>query len=200
MMYLDQRSGLDADCLRGQTGQMNGAWWLRAASIGVAALLMAAFLPMAQNAAAGGPVRVGPGDYGFSPPEEATHRGLLDLGRPDRRPVFAGPTSAIIAGRVNRTSLDLVASYDVRLRLSSDAGSLSGTSAMLVTNRSGGPIDRLELNTIMARLGHLRISSLTVDGVATGPIVRDQTLIVPLGGILQAGASARIEIAFAIRS
>ena len=71
---------------------------------------------------------------------------------------------SIVPGAVNRTSLALSATYDVQLKLRYGAGSISVVSTMAITNASGGPIDRLELNTIAARLGRLRIRSLTVDG------------------------------------
>lgn len=172
---------------------MTGAWWRQAASIVAAVVLVAAPLSLVPGTAAMEPVRDDPGTI-----DSTAERGLLDLGRAGRTRADGGPvTSAIIPGRVNRTSLDLTASYDVRLRLNYDAGTLAGTSTMSVTNTSGGPIDRLELNTIMARLGHLRIASLTVDGVATRPVVLDQTLIVGLGGTLPTGATTRIRIAFA---
>ena len=84
--------------------------------------------------------------------------------------------SAIVPGAVNRTSLDLSATYDVRVKLSYGAGRISATSTMVVTNVSGGPIDRLELNTIAARLGRLRITSLTVDGAPSGRRSRTRRL------------------------
>ena len=67
---------------------------------------------------------------------------------------------------------------------------------MTITNASGGPIDRLELNTVTPRLGRLRIRSLTVDGLAARPTITDQTIIVPLGGILPDGATTTVRIAF----
>ena len=103
---------------------------------------------------------------------------------------------SIVPGAVNRTSLDLSATYDVHLKLSYGRGQISATSSMVVTNASGGPIDRLELNTIAARLGRLRISSLTVDGISVRPTVKDQTVIVPLGGTLPDGATTTVRIGF----
>ncbi len=108
-------------------------------------------------------------------------------------PVVAG---SIVPGVVNRTSLALSATYDVQLKLRYGAGSISVVSTMAITNASGGPIDRLELNTIAARLGRLRIRSLTVDGVAAKPTIRDQTVIVPLGGVLPDGATTTVRIAY----
>lgn len=108
----------------------------------------------------------------------------------------ARPASAIVPGAVDRTSLDLTASYDVQLKLSYGRGTISAASTMTVTNASGGPIDRLELNTVAARLGRLRIRSLTVDGSPVTPSVKDQTIRVPLGGILPDGATTTVRMAF----
>ena len=113
------------------------------------------------------------------------------------KPAVAAPsTSAIVPGAVNRTSLDLSATYDVQLRLSYGRGTISVSSTMTVTNTSSGPIDRLELNAIAARLGSLKVRTLTVDGVATKPTIKDQTVVVPLGGILPDGATTTVRIAF----
>lgn len=111
-------------------------------------------------------------------------------------PVTGPVGSRILAGAVERTSLDLSATYDVRLKLSYGKGTISAVSTMTVTNASGGPIDRLELNTIAARLGRLRISSLSVDGSPVRPTVKDQTVIVPLGGSLPASATTTVRIGF----
>jgi hypothetical protein len=108
----------------------------------------------------------------------------------------AVPASAIVPGAVDRTSLRLTATYNVSLRLSYGAGRISATSTMTVTNVSGGPIDRLELNTVAARLGRLRIRSVSVDGVAVHPKVSDQTILVPLGGVLPDGATTTVRIGF----
>jgi hypothetical protein len=70
---------------------------------------------------------------------------------------------------------------------------------MAITNRSGGPIDRLELNTVLARIGALRITTATVDGIPVSPTVSDQTIRLPLGGILADGASADLRLAFTAR-
>ena len=53
--------------------------------------------------------------------------------------------------------------------------------------RPAAPIDRVELNTIAARLGGIRLEPVTVDGVAVAARISDQTIVVPLGGVLPAG-------------
>ena len=44
--------------------------------------------------------------------------------------------------------------------------------------------NRFELNTVAARLGSMAITSSSVDGVARSVTVTDQTIVVPLGGVL----------------
>ncbi|OGO56337.1 MAG: hypothetical protein A2V85_10875 [Chloroflexi bacterium RBG_16_72_14] len=104
--------------------------------------------------------------------------------------------SAIVPGSVNRTSLDVSATYDVDVRLGVAARTVRGTVTIGAGNRSGSGIDRLELNTVMARLGALRLGTVTVDGVAVKPSVDDQTIIVPLGGVLPSGADAVVVVPF----
>jgi hypothetical protein len=117
-------------------------------------------------------------------------------------PKDAGPSAAgdaataIIPGTVNRATIALVATYDVRLTLHYGDRRLAAVSTMRITNASGGPIDRLDLNTIAARLGHLVLGSVTVDGHPVAPTASDQTIVVPLGGILPAGASTTVRLAF----
>jgi hypothetical protein len=136
-----------------------------------------------------GTLAVAPVDAGVAP-RTATMADRAEIGRP------IALATALVPGAVDRTSLDLIATYDVRLKLRYGKGTISATSTMAVTNASGGPIDRLELNTIAARLGRLRISSLSVDGSPVRPAIKDQTVIVPLGGSLPDGATTTVRIAF----
>lgn len=111
-------------------------------------------------------------------------------------PTRAITASSIVPGRVDRTSLDLVGTYTVSLHLGFDAGAISVFTTLSVTNASAQPIDRLELNTIAARLGRLRLGAVSVDGRPAGATVDDQTLIVPLGGILVPGASTVVRVRY----
>jgi len=108
---------------------------------------------------------------------------------PTPRPTPAPP----VAGR---TSINLSATYDVDLRIDYGARRLDVDATLSVTNTSGGELDRLELNTIAARLGKLRLDVATVDGVDVPVRIDDQTLHVPLPGGLAPGASADVRIAF----
>lgn len=108
--------------------------------------------------------------------------------------------SAIEPGAVDRSSLSVEARYDVRATIRMATGTMTVVERIVITNRSGGPIDRLELNTVLARIGSLRISRASVDGVAIAPVVDDQTIRLPLGGILPDGASASVALRFTARA
>lgn len=72
-------------------------------------------------------------------------------------------------------------------------------STAIITNTSGGEIDRIELNTIAARLGAIRLRPVTVDGVAVAATISGQTIVIPLGGVLPAGAITKIRVRFSAR-
>jgi hypothetical protein len=97
---------------------------------------------------------------------------------------------------VGRASLDVFATYDADVRLAYDARRLDVDATILLTNTSGEPIDRVELNTIAAVLGAMRLDSVSVDDRPVAAAIEDQTVVVSLGGILPAGAAARVRIAF----
>jgi len=107
-----------------------------------------------------------------------------------------GAVSAIVPGSVNRTSLAIHATYDVNVRLRVAARSLRGSVTIVAENRSGAGIDRVELNTVMARLGALSLGAVTVDGAGVQATIDDQTVIVPLGGVLPDGGAARVVVPF----
>ena len=104
--------------------------------------------------------------------------------------------TSIVPGSVNRTSLSLRATYVVRARLDVGSRALRGYVVVSAQNRSGAGIDRIELNTVMARLGGLRLGAVTVDRNAVAPRVDDQTIVVPLGGVLPDGASTTVKVSF----
>src|SRR3954447_3361649 len=105
-------------------------------------------------------------------------------------------STAIVPGSVNRTSLALTATYNVRVRLGIAARTIRGWASITARNDSGSAIDRIELNTVMARLGAMRLGSVTVDGSPADATVNDQTIRVPLGGILPAGATTTLRVSF----
>jgi hypothetical protein len=106
------------------------------------------------------------------------------------------PASAIVPGSVDRSSLEVSATYDVDLEVTVGTGAMAVEVVIEARNDSGGPIDRLELNTIAARLGGLAVGEATVDGVPVSVTIDDQTLVVPLGGLLPEGASATVRLGY----
>jgi hypothetical protein len=111
-------------------------------------------------------------------------------------PADATLASAIVPGSVGRSSLFVDATYDASLRISWGTRKISVDSTATIRNTSGAPIDRIELNTIAARLGSIQLHSVTVDGVAVAAMRSDQTIVVPLGGILPVDATTRIRVRF----
>ena len=108
-------------------------------------------------------------------------------------PAAAG---GIEPGSVNRTSLNLSATYSVVLSLRYGSRAFNVNSTATITNTSGGPIDRVELNVVPARLGGLVLRAVEVDGKPASRRIDDQTVIVQLGGILPAGASTKLRVQY----
>ena len=103
-------------------------------------------------------------------------------------------TTAITPGSVDRSSVNLTARYLVGLTLGFGSRSFQANTVATITNTSGGPIDRVELNTIAARLGGMRLRVVEVDGRRVTAKVTDQTVVVPLGGILAAGDTVKVRV------
>jgi len=113
-------------------------------------------------------------------------------------PAAAAATGAlaIVPGSVGRSSPFLDATYDAYLRISWGTRKIYVDSTATITNTSGAAIDRVELNTIAARLGSLQLHEVSVDGVAASATVSDQTIVVPLGGVLPVDGVTRIRVRF----
>ena len=105
----------------------------------------------------------------------------------------------IVAGTVNRSSLNLEATYLTSLRLKWGTRAVRVTSTATIRNTSGAAIDRVEFNSVAAVLGGMRFTTTTVDGVSVKPSVSGQTIKVPLGGNLPAGATTKIRIGYTAR-
>lgn len=106
------------------------------------------------------------------------------------------PGSAIVPGTIDRSSLALSATYHVDLRLTVGTGALEVSVVIDIRNDSGEDIDRLELNTVAARLGGINIVEASVDDRPVVVTVDDQTLLVPLGGVLPSGGTATARLAY----
>ncbi len=93
-------------------------------------------------------------------------------------------------------SLAVTATYDARLRIWWSQHRIRVDATLRITNTSAGPIDRVELNTIAARIGNIALDPVTVDGVAVKATRSDQTIVVPLGGILPMGGTTSIRVRY----
>jgi hypothetical protein len=111
-------------------------------------------------------------------------------------PGETAPPTSIVPGAVDRTSLLLTASYHVNAAITVKSGGLDVTTRIQVRNDSGDGIDRLELNTIAARLGGMRIYAATVDDAPATVAVRDQTVTIALGGVLPSGSTTTVSLAY----
>ncbi len=133
------------------------------------------------------PATPGTSSPGTSPPGPSPTPGL-----PSSSPGAGG----IVAGSVGRSSLALVATYDASLSIHWTARTIAVSEIIRLRNASGGPVDRVDLNSVAARLGSLRLRRVAVDGRSVRATVDDQTIGIPLGGVLPEGASTRIDLAF----
>ena len=129
-----------------------------------------------------------------TPPQRGPAAGA-DTGAAEREPIVRS-FPGLVPGSVDRTSIDLTAEYDVTLALNFGTRAFNVDSTMSVRNDSGEPIDRVELNTIAARLGGMKLGAVTVAGKAVTASVDDQTIVVPLGGILGDGQSVQVRVRY----
>ena len=105
-------------------------------------------------------------------------------------------TTSIAPGSVNRSSMALDVRYKVSATLRYENASIGVTATLDVRNTSGAGVDRLELNLVPARLGNLRLDEVSVDGRAVTARRDDQTLVVPLGGVLPVDASTIVRVRY----
>ena len=117
----------------------------------------------------------------------------LAIPAPQAAGVVAG---AIVPGTVNRNSIHMTATYDVDAELAVDTGVLKVATTITARNDSGAGVDKIALNTIAARLGALTITSASVDGTPRTVTKSDQTLWVPLGGILPDNETVEVKVAY----
>ena len=94
--------------------------------------------------------------------------------------------------------MNVSATYDAKVTLHYNTRYIAVDSTATVTNTSGGSIDRLEFNTIATRLGGgIHVTLADVDGRPVNVTIDDQTLVVPLGGVLVNGATVVVRIVYA---
>jgi hypothetical protein len=106
------------------------------------------------------------------------------------------PVVGVQPGSVGRSSMDVSATYSVKAAITVRTGALDVNTVIHATNVSGKDIDRLDLNTIAARLGEIRITEASVDDKPVKVTIADQTLGLPLGGVLPDGGATVVRIAY----
>jgi hypothetical protein len=134
-----------------------------------------------------------------APTPDASGPGIEPTAEPSETgpaPSEPAPDTGIVPGSVDRTSIALSVAYDVKALLSVATGKLETATLLRIRNDSGGDIDRLELNTVAAKLGGLQITEATVDDSPVKVRIEGQTLVVPLGGILPNGSSTNVRIGY----
>ena len=97
------------------------------------------------------------------------------------------------------TNYDLEARYDVDVHLDWDTRWVDVKTTIDVRNRSGRYIDRLELNTVAAKLGGLKNLRARADGATVKASLMGQTLKVPLGRLVAPGGSVKAWVAYRAR-
>lgn len=105
--------------------------------------------------------------------------------------------SDIRAGRVDRSTLAMTATYDADVQLEVRTGKLHVTATIVARNDDPEPIDRLELQTLATVLAATTLERVTVDGKAVDATVDGQTILVPFGGFLPTGGQVRVTVAYA---
>jgi hypothetical protein len=164
--------------------------------------IIAVLPPTIAAVTAPGPTPSGPLSARIDPYADAGTLSSAAIGAPQvavgSRP---GPTvvavpPGLLPGSVGATSIDLRAEYDATVHLNYGTRAFTVDSTMTVTNTSSAAVDRLELNTIAARLGGLKITAATSAGKPVNPTVSDQTIRFPLGGILGVGQTVQARIAY----
>jgi hypothetical protein len=93
-------------------------------------------------------------------------------------------------------SYRLQATYDASVHLAWATGRVDVETVIDLINTSGGPVDRVDLNTVAAHLGSMRDLRVSVDGVRVRPRVTGQTIRVPFAAPLTEAASSRIWVSF----
>lgn len=104
-------------------------------------------------------------------------------------PVVAPSASAASTLKVDATYVSI-------LKLAWLSRAVYVDSKATVRNTSGAAIDRLEFNTIAARLGAIKLRPVLVDGAAVAATISDQTISVPLGKSLVNGGTTVVHIRY----
>ena len=103
------------------------------------------------------------------------------------------------AAQPSVASYRLEGQYEARLHLDWDTRRVRVGTSIEVRNTSDGLVDRLELNSVAARLGSIQHLRVKVNGVKARARVSGQTITVPLDPPLAVGGTATAWLAFRAR-
>ncbi len=96
------------------------------------------------------------------------------------------------ASAANRSTMDVVATYEAKAKLTWSQARLDVWSRAHIQNTSGHGIERIDFNLVPAQIGKLRNLSVQVDGVTVRAVKTGETIKVPLGRTVAAGGSVVI--------
>ncbi len=97
------------------------------------------------------------------------------------------------------SSFEMEARYAVDVHLDWDTRWVRVRTTIELRNTSGGPVDRLDLNTAAARLAGLRNLRVEIDGAPASASVRGQTIRLPLASALAEEGTAEVDITYRAR-
>ncbi len=97
------------------------------------------------------------------------------------------------------SSYNLEARYNVSLHLDWASRRLRVTTVIDLLNTTSGPVDRIRLNTVAAKIGAMNGLTVKVDGTAVKAKRTGQTIVVPLGRSVAPGGSARVLVKYRAR-
>lgn len=113
--------------------------------------------------------------------------------------VFAAVLSLPVGSVAAASSYDLEARYDVSLYLDWGSRRVHVKTDIDLLNTTPGSVDRIRLNTVAAKLGHMKALKVKVDGVDVAAKTSGQTIVVPLGTSLAPGQGTRVRVAYRAR-
>jgi hypothetical protein len=102
----------------------------------------------------------------------------------------------VVAPVATANSLELEARYEVDARLAFRAGTLSATTSVRVTNRTGKAVGRLTFNLATLAVAGVTLTEVTQGGRPLIHSIDDQTITVTLPTVLATGKSTTVRIGY----
>lgn len=95
-----------------------------------------------------------------------------------------------------RSSYRLQAAFEASVHLAWRQRRVDVSTTIRLRNSSGGPVGRIHLNTLAARLGDMELLEVSVDGDRVDHAVRDQTLTLHLAEPLPEDGEAEVRVSY----